>query len=128
MSRRRLISSGSPFEAVAGYSRAVVDGDDVFVSGTTGYDYEAMDMPEGVEAQTHACFRNIADALAEAGSSLGDVVRVRYIITDVAYADAVFPIFGTYFREVRPAATLIVAGLLRPEMKIEIEVTARRSR
>lgn len=126
MSPRRLISSGSPFEAVAGYSRAVVDGDFVFVSGTTGYDYAAMEMPEGVAEQTHACFRNIAAALAEADASLNDVVRVRYIITDVAYADTVFPIFGEYFGEVRPAATLIVAGLLTPEMKIEIEVTARR--
>lgn len=125
---RRRISSGSPFEAAAGYSRAVVDGDFVFVSGTTGYDYATMSMPECVEDQTHACFRTIAAVLEEAGSSLGDVVRVRYIVTDVAYAERVFPIFGQYFGTIRPAATLIVAGLLKPEMKIEIEVTARRQR
>lgn len=126
MAERRLISSGSAFEAVAGYSRAVVDGDFIFVSGTTGYDYASMRLPTGLEEQTHACFRNIANALAEAGGSLADVVRVRYIITDAAYAETVFPIFGQYFGTVRPAATLIVAGLLKPEMKIEIEVTARR--
>ncbi|HSI41218.1 MAG TPA: RidA family protein [Xanthobacteraceae bacterium] len=126
MSERRLISTGSPFEMAAGYSRAVADGDFVFVSGTTGYDYATMHMPESVEEQTHACFRSIAAALEEAGATLADVVRVRYIITDVAYADAVFPIFGQYFGTVRPAATLIVAGLLKPEIKIEIEVTARR--
>ena len=123
---RRLISSGSPFETVAGYSRAVVDGDFIFVSGTTGYDYAAMTMPESVEEQAHGCFRNISAVLAEAGASLADVVRVNYIITNADYADVVFPIFGSYFHAVRPAATLIVAGLLKPEMKIEIEVTARR--
>ncbi|MCJ8144915.1 RidA family protein [Ancylobacter sp. A5.8] len=126
MTERRLISSGSPFEKASGYSRAVVDGDFIFVAGTTGYDYATMVMPESVEEQAHACFRTIAAVLAEAGSSLSDVVRVRYIITDAAYADAVFPIFGHYFGEIRPAGTLIVAGLLKPEMKIEIEVTARR--
>lgn len=125
MSERRLLSSGSPFEREAGYSRAVVDGDFIFVSGTTGYDYAAMTMPQGVEEQAHACFATITAVLEEAGASLADVVRVRYIITDVAFADAVFPIFGRYFSEIRPAATLIVAGLLKPEMKIEIEVTAR---
>ncbi|MCS0497362.1 RidA family protein [Ancylobacter sp. MQZ15Z-1] len=125
---RRLISSGSPFEALAGYSRAVVDGDDIFVSGTTGYDYARMTLPEGLAEQTHACFANIAAALAEAGASLDDVVRVRYIVAQRDYADEVFPIFGRYFATARPAATLIVAGLLQPEMKIEIEVTARRRR
>ncbi|MDR6951971.1 enamine deaminase RidA (YjgF/YER057c/UK114 family) [Ancylobacter sp. 3268] len=124
---RRLISTGSPFEAEAGYSRAVVDGDDIFVSGTTGYDYSTMTLPESVEEQAHGCFRNIAATLKDAGAALADVVRVRYIITRPEYADIVFPIFGQYFGTVRPAATLIVAGLLRPEMKIEIEVTARRS-
>ncbi|MBS7541114.1 RidA family protein [Ancylobacter lacus] len=126
MSERRLISSGSPFEAVAGYSRAVVEGDFIFVSGTTGYDYADMSLPEDLAEQTHGCFRNIAAALAEAGASLDDVVRVRYIVTRADYADTVFPIFGQYFRTARPAATLIVAGLLQPQMKIEIEVTARR--
>ncbi|GLK81986.1 RidA family protein [Ancylobacter defluvii] len=124
---RRLISTGSPFETEAGYSRAVVDGDDIFVSGTTGYDYPTMTLPESVGEQAHGCFRNIAATLEEAGAALADVVRVRYIITRPEYADIVFPIFGQYFGTVRPAATLIVAGLLRPEMKIEIEVTARRS-
>lgn len=127
MSERRLISSGSAFEATAGYSRAVVDGRDIFVSGTTGYDYGAMQLPEDLIEQTHGCFRNIAAALGEAGASLDDVVRVRYIVTRAEYADEVFPIFGQYFATARPAATLIVAGLLQPEMKIEIEVTARKS-
>ena len=126
MAERRLISSGSPFEAIAGYSRAVVDGNFIFVSGTTGYDYAAMNLPESLVDQTYGCFRNIAAVLDEAGCSLADVVRVRYIITNPDYAAAVMPIFGQYFGEVRPAATLIVAGLLQPEMKIEIEVTARR--
>lgn len=126
MSERRLISTGSPFEVEAGYSRAVVDGADIFVSGTTGYDYATMQMPDSVEEQAHACFRTIAAALGEADASLADVVRVRYIVTRAEYADLVFPIFGQYFGTVRPAATLIVAGLLKPEMKIEIEVTARR--
>ena len=126
MTERRRISSGSAFEAVAGYSRAVVDGPDIFVSGTTGYDYAAMVLPDDLVAQTHGCFANIAAALAQAGASLDDVVRVRYIVTDADYADIVFPIFGQYFAKARPAATLIVAGLLQPQMKIEIEVTARR--
>jgi len=126
MTQRRLISTGSAFEKTAGYSRAVVDGRDIFVSGTTGYDYAAMELPEDLIAQTHGCFRNIAAALAEAGAGLDDVVRVRYIVTRAEYAEEVFPIFGHYFATARPAATLIVAGLLQPEMKIEIEVTARR--
>jgi len=128
MSERRLISSHSAFEAVAGYSRAVVDGDDIFVSGTTGYDYTLMELPEDLLAQTHGCFRNIAAVLAQVGASLDDVVRVRYIVTRAEYAETVFPVFGEYFARARPAATLIVAGLLQPEMKIEIEVTARRRR
>ncbi|MCK0208292.1 RidA family protein [Starkeya koreensis] len=128
MAERRLISSHSAFEAVAGYSRAVVDGDDIFVSGTTGYDYARMELPEDLLAQTHGCFRNIAAVLEQAGAGLDDVVRVRYIVSRAEYAEAVFPIFGEYFARARPAATLIVAGLLQPEMKIEIEVTARRRR
>jgi enamine deaminase RidA (YjgF/YER057c/UK114 family) len=123
---RRLISTGSPMEKEAGYSRAIVDGDWIFVSGTTGYDYATMTMPEDVVAQTHNCFATISRTLEEAGSGLADVVRVNYVIADRAYADAVFPIFGRYFGAVRPAAKLIVAGLLKEEMKIEIEVTARR--
>jgi enamine deaminase RidA (YjgF/YER057c/UK114 family) len=124
---RRLISTGSPFERQGGYSRAVVDGDWVFVSGTTGYDYAAMALPEGVEAQARNCFRTITSVLAEAGSSLADVVRVQYFVTSRDDAERVLPILGEHLGNVRPAAGLyIVAGLLRPEMRIEIEVTARR--
>jgi enamine deaminase RidA (YjgF/YER057c/UK114 family) len=124
---RRLISSGSPFEDVAGYSRAVVDGDFVFVAGTTGYDYATMTMPHTVEEQARNCLRTIARVLEEAGFALPDVVRATYYVTDMAYADRVLPIFGEFFGAIRPAATLVgVAALYRPEMKIEIEVTAKR--
>ena len=123
---RRLISTGSPFEAVAGYSRAVADGDWCWVAGTTGYDYAAMTMPDDVAEQAENAMRTIAGALADAGFALEDVVRATYYVTDPAYADAVFPVVGRHFREVRPAATMIVCGLIRPEMKVEIEVTARR--
>ncbi|QJP16684.1 RidA family protein [Starkeya sp. ORNL1] len=125
MGERRLISTGSPFEKAAGYSRAVVDGDYVFVAGTTGYDYATMRMPDAVEEQAHNAFRTIIAVLEEAGTSLAHVVRANYVITDPAYAEQLFPIFGAYFGEIRPASMLIVAGLLKPEMKIEIEVTAR---
>ena len=122
---RRLISTGSPFEKTAGYSRAVVQGGFVFVAGTTGYDYATMTLPEGVEDQTRNCLATIADTLAKAGTSLENVVRVTYYITDAADADKVFPIFGEVFGDIRPASTLlVVAGLLKPEMKIEIEATA----
>jgi enamine deaminase RidA (YjgF/YER057c/UK114 family) len=122
---RRLISTGSPFEKTAGYSRAVVQGGFVFVAGTTGYDYATMTLPEGVEAQTRNCLATIADTLTKAGTSLENVVRVTYYITDAADADKVFPIFGEVFGDIRPASTLlVVAGLLKPEMKIEIEATA----
>jgi len=123
---RRLISSGSPFEATAGYSRAVVDGDWCFVSGTTGYDYATMTMPESVEEQTHNCLATIGGVLEEAGFAFSDVVRCHYYVTDAAFADRVFPILGETFGPVRPAATMIVCGLIRPEMLIEIEVTALR--
>ncbi|GLQ16673.1 RidA family protein [Maritalea porphyrae] len=119
------ISTGSPFEKQAGYSRAIKDGDWVHVAGTTGYDYTVMEMPEDVAAQAEKCFQTIAAALEEAGSSLNDVVRARYYITDPSFADDVFRVTGKYFGEVRPAATMVVAGLIKPEMKIEIEVTAR---
>ena len=125
---RRLISTGSPFEKAAGYSRAVADGDWCFVSGTTGYDYDTMTMPESVEAQVRNIFGTIARALGEAGFSLEDVVRARYIITDPAYQDAVFAVTGEMLGDIRPAATMIIAGLIRPEMKVEIEVTAKRRR
>jgi enamine deaminase RidA (YjgF/YER057c/UK114 family) len=126
MGHRRLISSGSAFEAVAGYSRAVVDGDDVFVAGTTGFDYALMTIEDDPVAQTHQCFRNIAAALAEAGCGLDDVVRVRYLLADAALFEALAPVFGEYFARARPAATAMVVGLVDPRMKIEIEVTARR--
>ena len=123
---RRLISSGSPFEAEAGYSRAVVVDDMCFVAGTTGYDYATMEMPQSVEAQAANALTTIEGALIEAGFALAEIVRINYIITDASYADRVFPIFGRYFGTIRPAATMIVAGLIKPEMKIEIEATARR--
>lgn len=124
---RRLISTGSPFETSAGYSRAVIDGDFAFVSGTTGYDYATMTMPADVAAQTRNCFRTIAAALAEAGFAMADIVRATYYITQAADADAVLAVCGEQFRDIRPAATLlVVAALLKPEMKVEIEVTAKR--
>jgi enamine deaminase RidA (YjgF/YER057c/UK114 family) len=123
---RQLISTGSPFEKTAGYSRAVSDGDFCWVAGTTGYDYATMTMPDSVEDQTRNAMNTIAAALAKAGFSLSDVVRANYYITDAANVDRVFPILGEYFGEIRPAATMIVCGLNRPEMKIEIEVTARK--
>ena len=123
---RTLISTGSPFEKTAGYSRAVVQGDWCFVAGTTGYDYATMTMPDGVEAQTRNCLATIGKALVEGGFSYADVVRAHYYITDQSYADIVFPILGETFGDIRPAATMIVCGLNKPEMKIEIEVTALR--
>lgn len=122
---RRLISTGSPFEKTAGYSRAVVDRDLVFVSGTTGYDYVAMSMPEGVEAQARNAFATIGTALSEAGASFEDVVQTRYYLVDPADAADLFKVTGEIFGEIRPANTLIVCGLLKPEMKVEIEVLAR---
>jgi enamine deaminase RidA (YjgF/YER057c/UK114 family) len=124
---RRLISSGSPFEKVAGYSRAVVDGDFVFVSGTTGYDYTTMTMPADVTTQTRNCFKTIAGVLNDAGFAMADIVRATYYITDASDADAVFAVCGENLGDVRPAATLlVVAGLYKPDMKIEIEITAKR--
>ena len=123
---RKLISTGSPFEKTAGYSRAVVDGDWCFVSGTTGYDYATMTMPEGVEAQMRNCLKTIASALQEGGFDMADVVRAHYYITDRDYVDVVFPILGEVFGGIRPAATMIVCDLNKPEMKVEIEVTAKR--
>jgi enamine deaminase RidA (YjgF/YER057c/UK114 family) len=123
---RKLISTGSPFERTAGYSRAVVQGDWCFVAGTTGYDYATMTMPESVEEQTRNCLATIGKALAEAGFSLADVVRAHYYVTHQALVAKVFPILGEAFGEIRPAATMIVCGLAEPEMKVEIEVTALR--
>lgn len=124
---RRLISTGSPFEKAAGYSRALVDGDFCFVAGTTGYDYATMQMPDDVAEQARNCFRTIERVLHDVGFALADVVRARYYVVDVKDADAVLAVCGEHFRDVRPAAAiLVVAGLLRPEMKVEIEVTAKR--
>lgn len=121
---RRLISTGSPFEKTAGYSRAVVDGDWCFVAGTTGYDYESMIMPESVEEQARTCLATIEKTLKDAGFSLADVVRTHYYVTDRAYVQRVYPILGEHFGSIRPAATMLVCDLAEPEMKIEIEVTA----
>jgi enamine deaminase RidA (YjgF/YER057c/UK114 family) len=124
---RRLISTGSPFEKAAGYSRAVIDGDFAFVAGTTGYDYATMTMPPDVTSQTRNCFKTIAEALKDGGFSMADIVRATYYITDAQNADAVFAVCGEQLGEIRPAATiLVVASLLRPEMKVEVEVTAKR--
>jgi enamine deaminase RidA (YjgF/YER057c/UK114 family) len=124
---RRLISTGSPFEKAAGFSRAVIDGDFAFVAGTTGYDYATMTMPVDVTSQTRNCFKTIAAALKDGGFSMADIVRATYYVTDVKDADAVFAVCGENLGDIRPAATmLVVAGLLKPEMKIEIEVTAKR--
>ena len=123
---RRLISSGSTFEHDIGYSRAVVDGEWVFVSGTTGFDYATMTIADDVVAQCEQCLRNIGHALAEAGSSFADVVRVRYILPDAADFPACWPALRRVFGEAPPAATMIAAGLSDPRMRIEIEVTARR--
>lgn len=125
---RKLISTGSPFEKTAGYSRAVVDGDFCFVSGTTGYDYTTMTLPADVTAQTQNCFKTIEGALKEAGFAMADIVRASYFITNAADADKVFAVTGEHLGEIRPAATLlVVAGLYKPEMKVEIEVTAKRN-
>jgi enamine deaminase RidA (YjgF/YER057c/UK114 family) len=124
---RRLISSGSIFEAEIGYSRAVVDGDWVFVSGTTGFDYREMTISTDIVEQTEQCFRNIQAALAEADATLKDVVRVKYIVPDGSRFKQCWPVLRKYFGEIRPAATMIAAGLADPRMLIEIEVTARRT-
>ena len=124
---RRLISTGSPFEKAAGYSRAVIDGDFAFVAGTTGYDYATMTMPSDVTSQSRNCFRTIEAALKEGGFAMADIVRATYYITDAKEADAHFAVCGEVLGDIRPAATLlVVTALYKPEMKIEIEVTAKR--
>ena len=123
---RQLISSGSTFERDVAYSRAVVDGNDIFVAGTTGFDYDAMTLPEGIVEQAEQCFRNIQAALAKAGATLADVVRVTYIVPRAGDFQECWPVLRKYFGDVRPAATMISAGLLDPRMRIEIEVTARK--
>jgi enamine deaminase RidA (YjgF/YER057c/UK114 family) len=124
---RRLISSGSTFEQEIGYSRAVVDGEWVFVSGTTGFDYKAMTISDSLVEQTEQCLRNIESALVEAGASLRDVVRVTYVLPNAAEFRDCWPVLRKYFGEIRPAAMMISAGLADPRMRIEIEVTALRS-
>lgn len=121
---RKLISSGSPFETQVGYSRAVVEGDWCFVAGTTGYDPETREMPDSIAAQARNALTVIERALAEGGFALTDIVRVTYYISDAAYWDEVGPTLGGTFANIRPAATCIVCGLIKPEMKIEIEATA----
>jgi enamine deaminase RidA (YjgF/YER057c/UK114 family) len=122
----KLISSGSPFERDMAYSRAVVDGDWIFVSGTTGFDYAKMTIAPDVAVQADQCFKNIKWALEQAGASLRDVVRVHYILPDAAEFEACWPVLREHLGDVRPAATMISAKLADPRMKIEVEVTARR--
>jgi enamine deaminase RidA (YjgF/YER057c/UK114 family) len=123
---RRLISSGSTFEEQIGYSRAVVDGDWVFVSGTTGFDYAAMTIADDLVAQTEQCMKNIEAALVAAGAKLADIVRVTYVLPQGERFSECWPVLRKYFGEIRPAAMMISAGLSDPRMLIEIEVTARK--
>lgn len=123
---RQWISSGSPFEREIGYARAVVDGDWVFVSGTTGFDYGTMTISDDVAAQCEQCLKNIESALNQANATMRDVVRVTYVLPNAADFEPCWPVLRRYFGEARPAAMMISAGLLDPRMKIEIEVTARR--
>ena len=123
---RRLISSGSTFEQDMAYSRAVVDGEWIFVSGTTGFDYRTMAIAEGVVEQAEQCLKNIEAALVQAGAALADIVRVTYVLPNAADFPGCWPVLRRYFGDVRPAAMMISAGLADPRMKIEIEVTARK--
>jgi enamine deaminase RidA (YjgF/YER057c/UK114 family) len=122
---RRMISSGSTFETEVGFSRAVVDGQWVFVSGTTGFDYQTMTIADGIVAQTDQCLRNIEAALAQADATLADVVRVTYIVPKADEFRECWPVLRKHFGDVRPAATMISAGLIDSRIRIEIEVTAR---
>jgi enamine deaminase RidA (YjgF/YER057c/UK114 family) len=124
---RQLISSGSTFEQEIGYSRAVVDGEWVFVSGTTGFDYSTMTIEDDVVAQAEQCLKNIAQALEQAGSAMADIVRVMYVLPVAAEFPRCWPVLRKAFGDIRPAATMISAGLADPRMRIEIQVTARRS-
>jgi enamine deaminase RidA (YjgF/YER057c/UK114 family) len=120
----KRISTGSPFEATMGYSRALVKGGWCFVSGVTGYDYATMVIPENIAEQAQNCFATISRVLIEAGFEIDDIVRVQYTVTDAALVDSIIPILGANLGNVRPAATMVIAGLIRPEMKLEVEVTA----
>ena len=124
---RKHFSSGSDFEEKIGYSRAVLDGDYVFVSGTTGYDYSTMSISEDVVEQAEQCFKNIESVLKEAGSSIDDIVRIRYIYPNKSDFEPCWPVFKRYLHKAKPAATMLVAGLYDDDMKLEIEVTARKS-
>ncbi|AIY42253.1 acetyltransferase [Collimonas arenae] len=124
---KQLISSGSTFEEQIGYSRAVVSGNWVFVSGTTGFDYASMTIADGLVEQTEQCLKNIETALQQAGSGMQDVVRVTYVLPDGAQFEQCWPVLRKYFGSVRPAAMMISAGLADPRMKIEIEVTALKN-
>ena len=121
---RKHISSGSSFEREIGYSRAVVQGDWVFVSGTTGFDYTTMSIAEGLADQTEQCLKNIESTLRQAGADLKDIVRVTYVLPNGAEFPDCWPILRRYFGDIRPAAMMISAGLADPRMRIEIEVTA----
>ena len=125
--KRQWITSGSTFEAQIGYSRAVVVGDWVFVSGTTGFDYATMTIADDVVAQAEQCFQNMAAALAQAGCTLDHVVRVNYVLPDGRDFEACWPVLRQHFGKAKPAAMVITAGLLDPRMKIEIEVTALKA-
>ena len=125
---RKLISSGSPFEAEIAYSRAVVQGDWVFVSGTTGFDYVTMTIAEDIETQTEQCLKNIESALSQAGASLADIVRINYVLPNSGEFSKCWPVLRKYLGTVRPAAMMISAKLLDPRMRIEIEATALRQR
>jgi enamine deaminase RidA (YjgF/YER057c/UK114 family) len=127
MTERRVILSGSTFEEQIGYARAVVDGDRVHMSGTTGFDYATMTIADDVVAQAEQCLRNIEEALTEAGCTFADVVRVRYLLPDRADFEPCWPVLRRRFAAARPAATMLVCGLADPRMKIEIEVDARRT-
>lgn len=126
MSKRKLITSGSPFEKTIGYSRAVVQGDWCFIAGVTGYDYTTMQIPADPAAQTENCFKTIMDVLKQADFSLSDTVRVQYTIIKRDLIAQITPVLGRYFGEIRPAATMIIADLVKPEMLLEVEITALR--
>ena len=120
----KQISTGSTFEATMGYSRAIVKGGWCFVSGVTGYDYATMQMPDGIADQARNCFATIAAVLVEAGFEMADIVRVQYTVVSADMVEALVPALGEALGKIRPAATMVIAGLIRPEMKVEIEVTA----
>jgi enamine deaminase RidA (YjgF/YER057c/UK114 family) len=127
MSERRPISSGSPFERQIGFSRAVVAGPWVFMSGTTGFDYKSMTISDNVVEQAEQCFRNVGSVLEQAGASFADVVRITYLLTRREDFEPIWPVLQRYLGEIRPACTMMVTGLLDPRMLIEIEVTALKA-